>query len=157
MARQVPDIAEQMAQPLWSLTLEGGHGVATPLPCGRSRPQGRAMSPGRRQKPRRRGLYGGRPVTYRSYPPASGMHYPRTLQPGVYDQEISPGYWVHNLEHGYVVVQYRRPQGCPELVDEVRRFYEDAPPSKYGHRKLVILTLLTDGEPDHHPGVGMAP
>jgi hypothetical protein len=56
----------------------------------------------------------GPPFTYLYCPPASGPHYnqPGTLgpiTPRVYkpDDKVGPPNWVHNLEHGAVVVLYR--------------------------------------------------
>lgn len=49
-------------------------------------------------------------VQYNHDPPTSGCHYSIANQapvpPGAYNQEIPAEYWVHNLEHGYVVVWY---------------------------------------------------
>jgi hypothetical protein len=63
----------------------------------------------------------GSTVRYAFCPPASGNHWniagraplPRRIyQPG---DDVSPGNWVHNLEHGYVVIAYR-----DALTDEQR-------------------------------------
>ena len=59
------------------------------------------------------------PVTYDHNPPTSGCHYnlgygTAPITAGAYDQVIQPEYWVHNLEHGYVVVLYNCPAGCPD-------------------------------------------
>jgi hypothetical protein len=55
----------------------------------------------------------GQQIKYTYCPPASGRHYNATgagpLKPGVYgpdDRQIPPG-WVHNLEHGGLVILYR--------------------------------------------------
>jgi hypothetical protein len=50
-------------------------------------------------------------VTYATNPPSSGSHYPIWADYGVYDFALPRGYWVHNLEHGSVVVTYNC-QGC---------------------------------------------
>ena len=52
----------------------------------------------------------GAPVTYHNRPPSSGMHWGTVPQPQeyrMYDTPLSPGRWVHMLEHGAVVVLYR--------------------------------------------------
>src|SRR6185295_7796335 len=49
----------------------------------------------------------GSAITYRSNPPASGPHYPVWLRYQEYSEPMARGYWVHNLEHGAIVVLYR--------------------------------------------------
>ncbi len=81
----------------------------------------------------------GSPITYKHIPPASGPHYPVALRPGVYTEPQPEGNWVHSLEHGYVVILYSCPDGCPDLVQQLRDFYENAPKSgRYGYQKLVV-------------------
>lgn len=45
-------------------------------------------------------------VTYSSNPPAGGKHFPIWAKPGVYDRFISDGYFIHSMEHGYVIIWY---------------------------------------------------
>lgn len=45
-------------------------------------------------------------VAYNSNPPTSGPHFPIWTKRGVYDREISDGYLIHSLEHGYIVISY---------------------------------------------------
>lgn len=83
----------------------------------------------------------GTPTTYRHNPPASGPHYPRPAEYGVYEEPLPAGSWVHNLEHGAIVVLYKCPGGrssCPERVSQLRTLYEQAPPGKYGRVKMVV-------------------
>ena len=49
----------------------------------------------------------GSAITYRNNPPASGPHYPVWLRWQEYSAPMARGYWVHNLEHGGIVVVYR--------------------------------------------------
>ena len=52
-----------------------------------------------------------------SRPPTSGPHYGdwwRTY--GLVDQALPAGVWLHNLEHGAVVLLYNCPSACPDLV-----------------------------------------
>lgn len=58
-------------------------------------------------------------VTYAHNPPTSGCHYslgygqaPITAGAYPYTDVIPPEYWVHNLEHGYMAILYKCPQGC---------------------------------------------
>jgi hypothetical protein len=78
----------------------------------------------------------GSPLSYLFCPPTSGTHYSEVgvapARPGFYkaDADIGPGSWVHNLEHGYVVVLYRCPDGvCPseDVLAEIRRFVNNGP------------------------------
>lgn len=63
----------------------------------------------------------GRTATYRTDPPASGPHYDLVAQPGLYtDRAPSPGFLVHNLEHGHVVIYYSRSR----LTGPARRYLE---------------------------------
>ena len=45
-------------------------------------------------------------ITYNSNPPTSGPHFPVWAKPGVYDRLISDGYFIHSMEHGYVIIWY---------------------------------------------------
>src|SRR6476620_4362978 len=82
----------------------------------------------------------GTPLTFKANPPSSGTHYPTWTRPGLYTEPQDPGYWVHSLEHGYVAILYNCPNGCPDLVQQLRQFYDSAPKSsRYGYQKLVIL------------------
>lgn len=83
----------------------------------------------------------GQAIQYRSYPPASGTHYGVWADYGFYDREVPEGEWVHNLEHGAVVVLYKctgGPTSCPDLVNQLKEVYATFPPGKYGKVKMVI-------------------
>ncbi len=76
---------------------------------------------------------------YKHYPPASGPHYDEPANWGTYDQPLPEGRWVHNLEHGGVVILYKCPSGCPDLVQQLKDFYASAPKSaKWNEVKLVV-------------------
>lgn len=45
-------------------------------------------------------------ITYNTNPPTSGSHFPIWAKKGVYDRAISDGYFLHSLEHGYIVASY---------------------------------------------------
>lgn len=74
-------------------------------------------------------------LTYGYCPPASGPHYNKPPQgplPRAFygpDQEKRPGGWVHNLEHGFMVVAYSCKDGCPpaQELDAVRQWWESQP------------------------------
>lgn len=80
----------------------------------------------------------GSPITYRNNPPSSGKHYPEAKPWGVYDEPLVPGYFVHNLEHGGVVVLYDCKTACPDLVNQLKEAQQSFPKGKYGEVKLVV-------------------
>jgi hypothetical protein len=59
-------------------------------------------------------------VSYRSRPPSSGNHYPVWAAYGAYDAPIAEGFWVHDLEHGAVVLTYHCPDGCDADVQAAK-------------------------------------
>jgi hypothetical protein len=84
----------------------------------------------------------GSPLSYAHRPPSSGMHYGTLPQPQeyrMYDTPLTPGRWVHMLEHGAVVVLYR-PDLCDDAcVQQLGQFYDSAPRSNLvGVRHLAI-------------------
>jgi len=88
----------------------------------------------------------GTDVTYKNDPPASGPHYNRVPDYNVYTEVVPPEYWVHNLEHGAIVVLYRCPRGqqeCPGVTAQLQQLYRAAPPSKFGNVKMVAAQYPT--------------
>jgi hypothetical protein len=53
-------------------------------------------------------------IAYATNPPSSGPHYGTWADFGVYDFALPRGYWVHNLEHGAVVVTYHCLEACDD-------------------------------------------
>lgn len=88
----------------------------------------------------------GTQIHYKADPPASGTHYPYPAPAGVYPNGLPTGFWVHSLEHGYVVVLYR-PPASPARLAEFDRMMKDFPKSKYGNVKLVIASYPTMSHP----------
>jgi len=81
----------------------------------------------------------GEKVTYTYCPPASGSHQNASgagpIQPRFYrsaDQALPEG-WIHNLEHGAMVILYRGAAGDPGASDEgqsqLAKLFDDFPPS----------------------------
>ena len=81
----------------------------------------------------------GEKVTYTYCPPASGSHFndlplgpitPRLYGPG---DRANPQGWIHNLEHGALVVLYRGrdgdPGAGPDIQAQLQALFEDFPPS----------------------------
>ena len=76
---------------------------------------------------------------YKHYPPASGPHYDEPAAWNFYEQPVPEGRWVHNLEHGGIVILYKCPSGCPDLVKQLRDFHAAAPKSaRWNEVKLVV-------------------
>jgi hypothetical protein len=82
-------------------------------------------------------------LVYQTRPPSSGPHFgqvPSQSDYRVYDQPVSPGLWVHMLEHGSIVILYR-----PDLCDQTCRaqlgdVYDSAPASTvFRIRKLAVI------------------
>lgn len=86
----------------------------------------------------------GQQATYIANPPASGPHWSAfgiaPVAAGFYDEELEEEQWVHNLEHGYVVVLYDCKGECSRgLLNDLEEFFQIAPPSPtFGNVKLVI-------------------
>jgi hypothetical protein len=64
-------------------------------------------------------------IQYNHNPPTSGCHYSigggqAPVLHGVYNKEIAPEYWVHNLEHGYIVVLYNCATACDTEFQQLR-------------------------------------
>jgi hypothetical protein len=97
-------------------------------------------------------------VKYAFCPPTSGDHYiiagQAPMQPQVYGaaQERNPQYWVHNLEHGYVVLAYRCPSGvlgqgdCISQSDmtQIQAWYNNAPPPPASTCAKKVLAVRFD-------------
>jgi hypothetical protein len=56
----------------------------------------------------------------------------------VYNQPVQPESYVHNLEHGGIVILYNCPEGCPETVAALERLAAQVPASRLGTQKVVV-------------------
>lgn len=81
----------------------------------------------------------GTQIKYKANPPASGPHYPVPAPAGVYPNGLQTGFWVHSLEHGYIVLLYKPPVPAERLA-EFDRMVKEFPKSKYGNVKLLIVS-----------------
>ena len=94
-------------------------------------------------------------ITYGFCPPTSGNHYNQAgfgpIAADVYgaQKEQAPGGWVHNLEHGWVVLLYRCPSGvigqgdCISQDDynQMQQWYAQAPtpaPSEGCNKEVLV-------------------
>jgi hypothetical protein len=86
----------------------------------------------------------GSEIAYQQRPPTGGPHYGQ-MHPryGVVEEPVAPGHWVHNLEHGAVVVLYRCADPCPELPHALRNLYANLPPGRNamtgGGARMLIM------------------
>jgi len=51
---------------------------------------------------------------------------------------MAEGFWMHSLEHGYIVLAYR-PPASPEQLSQFDEMLRSFPPSKYRFVKLVVV------------------
>jgi hypothetical protein len=86
------------------------------------------------------------PLTYATNPPSSGNHYAIWAAYQTYDRPFPRGFWVHNLEHGAVVITYNCPGGCAAEVAAAQAFIDGLPADCGGTARRVIL--LPDPELD---------
>lgn len=81
-------------------------------------------------------------VNYQAYsrgvPPTSGSHYPQWAQWKYFDDPISPEFFVHNLEHGGIVVLLNCSTDCSTEKQMLHDAYTFLKPSKYGYPKLLV-------------------
>jgi hypothetical protein len=81
------------------------------------------------------------PVTWTTFPPASGEHWRSPAIWGFYRNAINPRQVVHNEEHGGVVLWWG-PQTPASTIDKLEQFYQEKPDSMFG-------TMLSNA----HPGI----
>jgi hypothetical protein len=62
----------------------------------------------------------GTEIEWMHEPPHSGKHFPVWSSAGEKDEPVERGYWVHNLEHGWIVLVYNCPDGCDPELDLLR-------------------------------------
>jgi hypothetical protein len=86
----------------------------------------------------------GTELTFGHNPPASGDHYPVWTRFEAFDDEIvPPGYWVHNLEHGGIVLLYG-PDADADEIEALLELYDEVPEDPACDHKRSVLT----GDPD---------
>jgi hypothetical protein len=66
-------------------------------------------------------------VVYGTKPPSSGDHYPIWAAYKTYSAPIPEGFFVHNLEHGTVVLTYNCPAGCDSDVAAAQTMLDALP------------------------------
>lgn len=79
-------------------------------------------------------------IEYQNDPPSSGPHYPSPVQWGLYMEPVPPGHWVHNLEHGGIVLLFECPaDGCDAIQAELAELLDVIPlDGRFNEKKIVI-------------------
>jgi hypothetical protein len=67
------------------------------------------------------------PIDYPDPPPTGGMHDQCWASWGVHDEPLAAERWVHNLEHGGVVLLYDCSDGCDAEVARMQAFVTSHP------------------------------
>ena len=75
-------------------------------------------------------------LTFAHYPPSSGKHYPTAQPAGIYRQEVQEGFWVHSLEHGYIVAAVKCTTDCDTIFGQLDDIYKSLPNSQFGNVKF---------------------
>jgi hypothetical protein len=78
-------------------------------------------------------------VTYRSNPPTSGNHNPTPAEDGVYDPGNEPAKenYVHTLEHGRILIQYK--PGTPRTtIDQLETLFGEELNGVEGYKQLLF-------------------
>jgi hypothetical protein len=60
------------------------------------------------------------PVEWTTNPPATGRHYPVWAAWDREYEQLARGFWLHNAEHGGIVLLYRCDTACPDVVASLR-------------------------------------
>jgi hypothetical protein len=92
----------------------------------------------------------GTPIRYQTRPPVAGPHYPTPYFPyGVVDHPLLPRTWVHNLEHGAVVLLYHCPRGCADLVARIDILAARLRPDRNNPDGTARLLAMPETDMDH--------
>jgi Protein of unknown function (DUF3105) len=85
----------------------------------------------------------GSAVNYQANPPASGPHYPVWARYEEHFTVVARPYWVHNLEHGAVVLLYR-PDAPAATISALRAVFQGLPndPACGSRRSLMTADPL---------------
>lgn len=66
------------------------------------------------------------PVTYATNPPSGGNHWPVWAAFKQYSLTVPREMYVHDLEHGAVVMSYRCDGACPDVVAALAKVFDEA-------------------------------
>jgi hypothetical protein len=71
-------------------------------------------------------------------PPTGGLHCPLWIPCREYTSAQPRCNWIHNLEHGHVVLAYNCPSGCPDVVAALEAIRDAQPVASNGVRRILI-------------------
>lgn len=85
------------------------------------------------------------PITYKHNPPSSGPHYNNPPHGPVAwnanKDAVPPGQWVHNLEHGGIVLTYRCAGAeCDTMYNQAFALYSNGVPKEQKHNEIKLVT-----------------
>jgi hypothetical protein len=92
-------------------------------------------------------------IEWSTNPPASGPHFQLWASYDRSYDSLERGFWLHNAEHGAIVLAYRCDEGCApeiaELEDVVRQYPVDPMCETPVKRRALVVNdpLLPDGVP----------
>jgi hypothetical protein len=84
----------------------------------------------------------GTQITWNANPPTSGPHYPVWAAWDRIYPDIERGYWLHNAEHGGVVLLYRCDAGCPDTVQALAAAVRAMPADPHCEAPLWTRSLV---------------
>lgn len=90
----------------------------------------------------------GTSIDYATNPPAGGDHYPAWAVWGEHQSPVPAPYFVHNEEHGGIVLLYNCPHGCAEVIASLRAILNAQPPDPLCQQQGVSSRLLLTPDPD---------
>lgn len=73
-------------------------------------------------------------------PPVGGPHCPTPLACGTFPDAPDKCQWVHNLEHGALVLLYNCPEGCPDVVSALEAIAQATPKGTNGVPRGVVVS-----------------
>jgi hypothetical protein len=71
-------------------------------------------------------------------PPTGGLHYERWSACRAFTTTVGRCTWLHNLEHGHVVLAYNCPTGCPDVVAALEELRKEVPTGSNGVRRVLM-------------------
>ncbi len=92
---------------------------------------------------------------YNSSPPTSGPHMPSLLPPDIYPEQVPDEMQVHNLEDGFVNVQYDCPEGCLELVTQLTELVNEYLAEGEGRVLMGPYEGITDPETEQRHRIAL--
>lgn len=86
----------------------------------------------------------GTALTWQTNPPAEGPHYPVWVPwAQAFTEQVPRGNWLHNAEHGGVILLYRCPDGCAEVATQLQAIAAALPPDPLCQSPISARWVLT--------------